>query len=151
VQAKIEQFRRLMGDLTGDYSSHGQGDPRFVGLAATGHPSLGRDEGETDGETLQSIATRFRAYKEEVGDAPKTIAAFDVTMRLQGALPGWKLRPKRPASQCRLRRSPPAELITHARSGIGMAQHRADGVAVRVSWAGSRSSMHYSEGFRDGW
>lgn len=82
VQAKIEQFRRLMGDLTGDYASIGQGDPRFAGMAAMGYPPLAGDEGETDGETLQSIATRFRAHKEEVGDAPKTIADFDVTMRL---------------------------------------------------------------------
>ena len=64
VQAKIEQFRRLMGDLTGDYSGLGQGDPRFAGMAATGYPPLAGDEGEADGETLQSIATRFRAHKE---------------------------------------------------------------------------------------
>lgn len=81
ASAKIEQYRRLIGDLTGDHSNLVQSDPRFVAMAAAGYPALADDAGKTDSETLQSIASRFRAHKVEMGDAPKTLSDFDVTMR----------------------------------------------------------------------
>ncbi|MEM6939683.1 MAG: hypothetical protein AAF943_05965 [Pseudomonadota bacterium] len=80
--AKIEQYRRLIGDLTGDFSDLGQGDPRFAGMAATGYPSIKGDGDQSGSETLQLIATRFREHKQAVGDAAKTIADFDVTIRI---------------------------------------------------------------------
>ncbi|UWP97871.1 site-specific integrase [Aliiroseovarius crassostreae] len=80
--AKIEQYRRLIGDLTGDFSNLGQGDPRFIGMAATGYPPMEGDDDQSGSETLQLISQRFRKHKQEVGDAAKTIADFDVTMRI---------------------------------------------------------------------
>ncbi len=80
--AKIEQYRRLIGDLTGDFSGLGQGDPRFAGMFATGYPPMKGEEDQSGSETLQLIATRFRDHKQAIGDAAKTIADFDVTMRI---------------------------------------------------------------------
>ncbi|WP_299878405.1 site-specific integrase [uncultured Sulfitobacter sp.] len=81
--ARMEQYRRLIGDLIGDYSALGQGDPRFAGMVANGYPPLSESEvADQEGETLKLIANRYRSHKEEVGDAKKTIADFDVTMRI---------------------------------------------------------------------
>ena len=82
LRAKMEQTRRLIADLTGAYEVLGSGDPLFVGMSATGYPPFDGEAAEPRSDTLQSIAIRYRAFKETRGDAAKTLADFDVTMRL---------------------------------------------------------------------
>ena len=79
--AKIEQYRRLIGDLTGEPmpSTH---DPRFVGMSANGYPPHHHEEVRDQQETLQSIANRYRNHRKGIGDADKTLADFDISMRL---------------------------------------------------------------------
>jgi hypothetical protein len=59
VMAEIEKFQRLLGDITGDYSKVGSGNPRFVGMTATGYPSLEGEEASGQPETLQTIANQY--------------------------------------------------------------------------------------------
>ncbi len=79
--AKIEQYRRLIGDLTGEPTSS-TNDPRFVGMSANGYPPHHSDGTSDQPETLQSIANRYRNHRKTHGDADKTLADFDISMRL---------------------------------------------------------------------
>ncbi|WP_299144171.1 site-specific integrase [uncultured Tateyamaria sp.] len=82
LRARMEQKRRLIADLTGEYEVNVSGDPLFAGMSATDYPPFGGEAAQAQLETLQSIAIRYRAFKEVRGDAAKTLADFDVTMRL---------------------------------------------------------------------
>lgn len=82
LRARMEQTRRLIADLTGDYAANENSDPLFAGMSATDYPPLDGEAAQAQMETLQSIAIRYRVFKEVRGDAAKTLADFDVTMRL---------------------------------------------------------------------
>jgi len=82
LRARMEQKRRLIADLTGAYDAIGLGDPLFAGMTAKDYPPFGIEDNQAQAETLQSIANRYRDFKEVRGDAAKTLADFDVTMRL---------------------------------------------------------------------
>lgn len=90
------------------------------------------DESQMGSETLQLIAMRFRDHKEEVGDAPKTIADFDVTMWLAyEVIPAE--RPIRAINDADVRgirdllkRMPPNALKAKASAGKSFAQLAAE-------------------------
>lgn len=84
--AKIEQYRRLICDLTGDFSGLGQGDPRFAGMAATGYPPIEGDEDADEPETLQSITEQYLDFKKKKGDDAKTRSDFEISTRLVRAI-----------------------------------------------------------------
>jgi len=82
LRARMEQKKRLIADLTGDYAARENSDPLFSGMSATDYPTLDGEAAPAQIETLQPIAIRYRAFKEVRGDAAKTLADFDITMRL---------------------------------------------------------------------
>ncbi len=95
AMAKIEQYRRLIGDLTGEYPALGAGDPRFAGMVATDLPPMDGDDFAGKPETLQSIAEKYLEFKKKKGDDAKTRSDFDISMRLVQAI----IPPNRPIHQ----------------------------------------------------